>query len=93
MSVVVDDLVVVPGALSDDEVMVRCREVECQRRAVLAEHLGCCGRWSVAGCTWWMGIVIWWGSVGVSSDGRIVTRKRIVIWSGCAVRVRRCSIS
>jgi len=39
MSVVVDDPVVVPCDLSDDEVLVRCREVEVQRRAALADHL------------------------------------------------------
>jgi hypothetical protein len=39
MSVVVDDPVVVPCDLSDDEVLARCREVEAQRRAGLAEHL------------------------------------------------------
>ena len=39
MSVVVDDPVVVPDEMCDDEVLARCRAVEAQRRAALAEHL------------------------------------------------------
>ena len=40
MSMVVDDPVVLDaGGWGDDEVLARCRAVETQRRAVLAEHV------------------------------------------------------
>ncbi len=39
MSTVVDDPVVDPPEISDEEILSRCREIEAQRRAMLAEHV------------------------------------------------------
>ena len=39
MSTVVDDPVVDPPEISDEEILTRCREIEVRRRADLAEHI------------------------------------------------------
>ena len=39
MSTVVDDPIVDPPEISDEEILTRCREIEVRRRADLAEHI------------------------------------------------------
>ncbi len=39
MSTVVDDPIVDPPEISDEEILQRCRDIEAQRRAMLAEHV------------------------------------------------------
>lgn len=39
MSTVIDDPIVDPPEISDEEILQRCRDIEVQRRAMLAEHV------------------------------------------------------